>query len=179
MSYENVPEWIKKVPDQYKAQEMCNKAASMDSLLLRFVPDRFKTQKMCIKAAEVDLSFLQLVLDHFKTEEMCNKAAYNFPWMLGDVPDLLKTREMCNEAVDWHLCLLEHVPDLFITRQQIEIWHDDDYLHSNTFIITWYHGYQKRKSQKAKIKEELRPVSWHPHLVMERCMSEDEKRLWK
>ena len=78
MSYENVPEWIKKVPDQYKAQEMCNKAASMDSLLLRFVPDRFKTQKMCIKAAEVDLSFLQLVLDHFKTEEMCNKAAYNF-----------------------------------------------------------------------------------------------------
>ena len=134
---------------------------------------------MCIKAVEVDPSCLQLVPDHFKIKEMCNKAAYDCPWMFGDIPDHLKTREVCNEAVGWHLCLLDHIPDWVMTQQQIEIWHDGDYWHNNAFIITWYHGYQERKSQKAKIKEELLPVAGHPNLVMEWCMPEDEKRLRK
>ena len=40
-------------------------------------------------------------------------------------------------------------------------------------------GYQKRKAQKAKIKEELLPIAWHPNHVMDWGMPEDEQRLWR
>ena len=39
--------------------------------------------------------------------------------------------------------------------------------------------YEKRKAQKAKIKEELMPIAWHPNRVMDWCMPEDENRRWK
>ena len=71
---------------------------------------------------------------------------------------------------------LQHVLDYFVTQRLIELWDDDDcYCHDDE-IIKWNDGYQKRKAQKAKIKEELLPISWHPHRVMDWCMSEDEKR---
>ena len=42
-------------------------------------------------------------------------------------------------------------------------------------MIKWYHEYQKRKAQKAKIKDDLVPIAWYPDRVMDWCMSEDEK----
>ena len=48
---------------------------------------------------------------------------------------------------------------------------DDD----DNELIKWYHGYQKRKAQKVKTKEEFLPIAWHPDRVMDWCMSEDEK----
>ena len=36
-------------------------------------------------------------------------------------------------------------------------------------------AYKQRKAQKAKIKEELLPVAWHPDRVIDWCFSEDEK----
>ena len=42
---------------------------------------------------------------------------------------------------------------------------------------------KKRKAQKAKIKEELLPIAWHPLTWWDWCVPEDEKRetekLWK
>ena len=49
---------------------------------------------------------------------------------------------------------------------------DDDF-------IKWYHDYQKRRTQKAKIKEELIPVTWHSNRVIDSCMSGDWRRWWK
>ena len=46
-------------------------------------------------------------------------------------------------------------------------------------MIKWYHEYQKRKAQKAKIKDDLVPIAWYPDRVMDWCMSEDEKSWWK
>ena len=46
-------------------------------------------------------------------------------------------------------------------------------------MIEWYEGYKKRKSQKAKIKEELLPIAWHPFRVMDWRMSEGEKEWWE
>ena len=61
-------------------------------------------------------------------------------------------------------------------KQQIKIWLDyDDYYKP----IEWYDGYQKRKAQKASIKEELMPIGWHPLRYRDRCMSEDEKKRQK
>ena len=86
---------------------------------------------------------------------------------------------MCIRTVQAGLELLEYVPDWFLKQQQIKIWRDDDeYCHDDE-PIKWYDGYQKRKAQKAKIKEELLPIAWHPHCVTDWCMSEDEKRLRK
>ena len=58
-------------------------------------------------------------------------------------------------------------------------WDDDD----EDKFFEWCEGYKKRKAQKASIKEELLPITWHPDRVKDWCMPEDEKRdkeaLWK
>ena len=46
-----------------------------------------------------------------------------------------------------------------------------------TFVlITWRDAYIKRKAQKAKIKEELMPVAWHPDRWWDWCVPEHEKK---
>ena len=83
---------------------------------------------------------------------------------------------MCIREVEAGLGLLEHVLGWFVTQQQLKIWHDDNDYCNDDELIDWYNGFQKRKAQKAKIKEELLPIAWHPDCVMDWCMSEDEKR---
>ena len=80
-------------------------------------------------------------------------------WQQKDVPDHFKTQEMCNKAVRDYLFSLRLVPDWFVTQQQIDIWYDDDYVYNDNEAITWYEGFQKRKVQKAKIKDELVPIA--------------------
>ena len=52
-------------------------------------------------------------------------------------------------------------------------WDDDN---DEDKFFEWYDGYKKRKAQKAKIKEELLPIAWHPSRYWDWCMSEDEKK---
>ena len=42
--YESVPHWIRKAPEHFKMQEMCNKAVAEFSCALKYVPDHLKTQ---------------------------------------------------------------------------------------------------------------------------------------
>ena len=35
-------------------------------------------------------------------------------------------------------------------------------------LLSGIKGYQKRKAQKAKIKEELLPIAWHPDRVIKK-----------
>ena len=109
---------------------------------------------------------------------MCIKALKVDPWQLNDIPDYFKTQKMCDKTVKDDLYSLHFVPDWFVTQQQLKIWHyDDDYC--NDELIEWHKGHQKCKAQKAKIKEDLLPIASHLNRVMDCCMSEDEKRLWK
>ena len=117
---------------------MCEKAVEDDARSLAYVSDRFKTQKMFIKALKVD------------------------PWQLHDIPDQFKTQKICDKTVKDDLYSLQFVPDWFVTQQQLKIWHDDDDYCNDDELIEWYNGYQKRKAQKAQIKEELMPIAWHP-----------------
>ena len=39
----------------------------------------------------------------------------------------------------------------------------------------WFNGYNERKTQKAQIKAELLPITWHPDRVVDWCFDEDEK----
>ena len=89
---------------------------------------------------------------------MCNKAVQSDPKVLSYVPDQFVTQEMCNEAVEKSPEFLRIVPDWFVTPQ--EMWYEE--FDDDDVLITWRDAYIKRKARKAKIKEELMPVAWHP-----------------
>ena len=128
--------WIYDVPDHLKRQEICNEVVPTYACLFEHVPY------------------------HFNTQEMCEKAVEKNSWALEYIPDHIKTQEMCEKAVKDYTFSLQYVPDWFVNQQQIKTWGDDDYW--NYKMINWCNGYEKRKAQKASIKEELMLISWHP-----------------
>ena len=167
------------VPDRLKTEGFCIKAVRRNSHALGHVPDYLNTQKICNVTIRENPAAFFLLPDRFKTPELCEIAVGVDPWQLNDIPDYLKTKKMCDDVVWSDPYSLQFVPDWFVTHQQIKIWRDDDEYCDDNELIEWYDGYQKRKEQKAPIKEELLPIAWHPDRVMDWCMSEDEKRLWK
>ena len=147
--------------------------------MLKYVPDYLKTEKMCERAVEEDSWSLVYVPDCFKRKDMC-KGVCPHPRLIGHVPDHFKTQEMCNKAVELDPSFLWFVTDWFVSQEQLRLWHDsDDWLIRwwyNNRLIKWYKYYQRRKAQKASIKEELMRVAWHPSRWWDWCMSEDEKK---
>ena len=126
------------------------------------------------KAVEEDPRMMRYVPNDFKFQGMCEKTVEKYPWSLEYVPDNLKTQGMCNEVaqkipvVQKIPYLLKYVPDWFVTQQQIKIWHSG--------LDKWYDGYQRRKAQKAKIKDELLPIAWNPSRWWDWCVPDDEKK---
>ena len=126
--------WVlRRVPYQYKTQEMCIKAVEEDPSSLIYVPDHFKIQDMCRKAVYINPFLLYAVSlkffpDHLKTREMCERALEKDPYMLGYVSDHLKMQGMCDKAEGDYLFSLQLVPDWFVTQQLIVTWYDDDYV---------------------------------------------------
>ena len=136
--------------------------------------------KKCVKKPlKINPYILKFVPDYFKTQEMCKGVGFR-PWLIGHVPDHFKTQEMCNKVVKVDPSFLQLVPDQFVSQEQLKLWNDsNDWLIRwwyNNRLIKWYDGYKKRKAEKAKIKEELLPITWHPSRHWDWCMSEDEKK---
>ena len=100
---------------------------------------------------------------------MCNEAVEKKPGVLRFVPDQFVTHEMWHKAVKKKPKVQRFVPDQFVTQ---EMWHED----FDDVLITWRDAYIKRKAQKAKIKEELMSVAWHPDRWWNWCVPEDEKK---
>ena len=63
-----------------------------------------------------------------------------------------------------------------MTQQQIKSWDEDDYYCDDDKIVKWYEGHQKRKAQKAKIKDELMPIAWYPSRWWDWCVPEDKRK---
>ena len=100
---------------------------------------------------------------------MCNKAADDCSWQLEHVPNQHKTKEMCNRAVSrYNLCLLQYVSDGFegVIQEKIKIWPTTGSFYDDS-LTEWHEGYKRRKAEKAKIKEELLSITWHPDCVMD------------
>ena len=137
---------------------------------------------MCKKAVEKDPWWLYNVPNHFKTQTMCEGVVEDGPCSLKFVHDSFKTWIMCDQAVKEDSSSLQYVPGWFVTREGVYMWYDDHYDDDGDHwdyedkFFEWYDGYKKRKAQKAKIKEELLPITWHLDRVMNWCMSEDEKK---
>ena len=68
-------------------------------------------------------------------------------------------------------CALCFVPYPFLTQKMC-----DKEVKKNPCALWWYKGYEQCKAQKAKIKEELMPVAWHPDRWWNWCVPEDEKK---
>ena len=83
---------------------------------------------------------------------------------------------MCDHVVQRESYPLQFVPDWFVTQEQLEIWHDDNDYCNDPKLVEWYDGYKARKAQKASIKKELMPITWHPSRWWDWCVSEDEKK---
>ena len=145
---------------------LCIKAAKKNPNILRFIPDHLKMQKKCNKAMHENPAAFFLVPDHFKTQELCKIAVRVEPWQLNDIPDYLKTQKMCDNVVQSDPSSLQFVPDRFVTEEQIDVWYYDNECCDDDELIEWYNGYQKRMDRKAKIKEELEFIAWHPNRLM-------------
>ena len=81
------------------------------------------------------------------------------------VPDEFKSQEMCNDVVFENPTLIKHVMDWFVTAEMLEKCKDEE----------WFEGFRRCKAQKAKIKEDLLPVTWYLDCVIDWCFSENEK----
>ena len=84
----------KSVPDCYKNQQMCGKAADNYPQTLEFVFDCYKTRQMCDKAVNTYPSTVQLVPDQFKTQRMCDKADNSCPFVFDSVSDWYNSRRV-------------------------------------------------------------------------------------
>ena len=108
------------VPNQFKTQEMCERAVEKAPWCLVYVPDEFKTREMCSRAVDQYPWCLPFVSDHLKTEEMCLKAVDQFVLCFQDIPDQFKSQEMCLKAVKKYPWCLKYVPDWFVTKEMCE-----------------------------------------------------------
>ena len=173
-SVEDDPGSLGYIPDRLITQEMCSSAVSREPCTLRYVHDHLKTEKMCDKAVRIKPCLLEFVPNRLKTQKMCKKAVKNKPDSLRFVPDHFKTQKMCDKVVrDGSPIFLEHDPDWLITKQQLKLMGEHC---NNIWFIKRYEGYKKRKTQKAKIKDELIPIAWHPSRWWYWCVPEDEKK---
>ena len=112
---------------------------------------------------------------------MCNEVVRREPYTLRFIPDHFKAKEMCDKAIKEDPSSFQFVPDWFVTQEQINRWYDDYYDvdsddDDEDEFFEWYNGYKKRKAQKAKIKDELMPIAWHPSHWWDWCIPEDEKK---
>ena len=91
---------LKSVPDYYKNQQMCNKAAGNYPFALKFVVKCYKTQKkkICDKAIDTYPSKTEYISVRFKTREMCDKAVHKCPFLFDSVPNQY-THKMCDRIV--------------------------------------------------------------------------------
>ena len=86
-------------------------------------------------------------------------------------------QEICDKAVEEDPYSLQYVPDWFVTREGVYMWYErGKYCDDKDNFFKWYDSYKKRRTQKASIKEELMPVTWHPSRYWDWCMSEEEKK---
>ena len=74
ISYENVPVWIREIPDHLITQEICNEAVRIEPYLFAVVPHRFKTHEMCNDAVLREAFTLYYVPEDLKNQEIYNEA---------------------------------------------------------------------------------------------------------
>ena len=87
------PEMLKFVPDHLKTKKISEHAVKKLPFVLRYdVPNQYKTQQLCNKAIQENGGTIESVSDSYKNQQICDKAVDNYPHALKSVPDCYMTR---------------------------------------------------------------------------------------
>ena len=73
--------------------------------LLRYIPDQYKAQNFCDKTISENGGTLKPVPHCYRNQEMCNKTANNYPHALEFVPETYKAQKYVIKL--WALILLQ------------------------------------------------------------------------
>ena len=90
--------------DHVKTKNMCKHAVEK----LPFVSDQYKTQQIFDKAILENDGTLQSVPDYYRNQYMCDKALDNYPHKFKFVPSCYITQKMCDKAVNTHHSRIQH-----------------------------------------------------------------------
>ena len=88
---------LKSVPECYKNQDLCNKGIDNYSHALELVPECYKTQ-----AVDTHLTTIKYFPECYRTQEMCNKAVHRC-FLFDSIPDPYKTQEICDLTASYTL----------------------------------------------------------------------------
>ena len=77
---------LRLVPDHLKTKIYKHPVKRLLSII-RYVSDQYKTQQICDKAVLENGGLLKSVLYQYKTQEMCDKAVHNYVHAIKFVPE--------------------------------------------------------------------------------------------
>ena len=140
--------------------EMCDRIIFNDPFSIRYVTDQYKTQQMCDKAVDDCLAALKFVRDWFVASKMIKRlfialyANQNILFLKEDSSNVLfYSNEMGILNIDLNNINLddtnydENNPDTIIL----------------TRLVAWCIKFQRCKSLKKELNEKLMRVAWHPN----------------
>ena len=139
---------------------MCDSIIYDDPFLLRYVPDQYKTQQMCDKAVDDCLAALKFVPNWFVTSKTIKKlftVLYtdenipNFDEDFGSVVFNCNGMDILN--IDLNCMNLD----------DNNFDEDDSGTIIHVRFLAWHIKFEKRKALKEELNAELIPVAWHPN----------------
>ena len=91
---------LRLVSDHPKTNKMRKSADNKLLFVIKYASDQYKTQEMCDKAIFLTAIFiLAMFLTATKIKKMYNKVVDNYAHTLEFIPYWYKTQKMCNKAV--------------------------------------------------------------------------------
>ena len=88
--------------------------------LLRYVPDQYKAEQICDKTILENGGTLKAVPHYYRNQEMCNKTANNYPHALEFVPEPYKAKKICDKVVSTYPSTIKFFPEWFITLEMCD-----------------------------------------------------------
>ena len=98
---------------------MCKHAVKKVPYLLRYVPDQYKTQQMCNKAILENGGTLKSTTDCYKDQEISNKAVENQPHASHALEFVPEYSNMCDKTVNTYLFTIEFVPECYKLKNYV------------------------------------------------------------
>ena len=103
-------ETVKFVHDQLKIKKMRKHAVKKWAFAIRYDPDQYKTQQMCDKACSRTWQNVRFCSWLIQKSKNCDETVDNYPDALEFVPGWFKTQKMCDKAVNTHPFLIKSLP---------------------------------------------------------------------
>ena len=133
---------------------MCDRVISEDSFLIVYCSDQYKAQQMCDKAVDNSLAALKLIADWLITSKMIKKV---FTALYADKNILYFNEDSGNVVFS---CNEMGIPDIDLYNNSLENNFDEDDLDTMFIsdIFSWHIKFEKTNALKKELNEELMPI---------------------